>query len=95
MKNLTESKPFNSRVSACGSFARSNCLSTLSLHRPGRGYMEDRRPAANCDPYAVTKRILQTCGEAIVADLWGGRRALPRRQATNQCGTFLKHDNKR
>ncbi|GAA6216076.1 glutamine synthetase-like [Lates japonicus] len=26
-----------------------------------RGYFEDRRPAANCDPYAVTKAIARTC----------------------------------
>nr|AAN77155.1 glutamine synthetase [Opsanus beta] len=26
-----------------------------------RGYFEDRRPAANCDPYAVTKVIASTC----------------------------------
>merc|ERR1712205_54747 len=26
----------------------------------GKGYMEDRRPAANCDPYRVAKRMMQT-----------------------------------
>ncbi|KAK9532850.1 hypothetical protein VZT92_010215 [Zoarces viviparus] len=26
-----------------------------------RGYFEDRRPSANCDPYAVTKAIATTC----------------------------------
>ncbi|XP_029300853.1 glutamine synthetase-like isoform X2 [Cottoperca gobio] len=26
-----------------------------------KGYFEDRRPAANCDPYAVTKIIASTC----------------------------------
>merc|ERR1712087_103151 len=26
----------------------------------GRGYLEDRRPAANCDPYEVTAIIAQT-----------------------------------
>uniref|UniRef100_A0A087XPF3 Glutamine synthetase n=1 Tax=Poecilia formosa TaxID=48698 RepID=A0A087XPF3_POEFO len=26
-----------------------------------RGYFEDRRPAANCDPYTVTMAIAQTC----------------------------------
>lgn len=26
-----------------------------------RGYFEDRRPAANCDPYAVTEAIASTC----------------------------------
>jgi glutamine synthetase len=25
-----------------------------------RGYLEDRRPAANCDPYEVIERILRT-----------------------------------
>lgn len=26
----------------------------------GYGYFEDRRPAANCDPYAVTEAIVRT-----------------------------------
>ena len=26
----------------------------------GCGYLEDRRPAANCDPYAVTETIVRT-----------------------------------
>lgn len=30
-----------------------------------KGYMEDRRPAANCDPYKVTRRMIQTTGEAL------------------------------
>lgn len=30
-----------------------------------RGYMEDRRPAANCDPYKVTGRMLRTTGECM------------------------------
>ena len=25
-----------------------------------RGYLEDRRPASNCDPYAVTDIIVRT-----------------------------------
>jgi len=29
------------------------------------GYMEDRRPAANCDPYAVTMIIMKTAGAAL------------------------------
>jgi len=33
--------------------------------KEGRGYMEDRRPAANCDPYAVTYIIMKTTGEAL------------------------------
>jgi glutamine synthetase len=27
----------------------------------GHGYLEDRRPAANLDPYLVTERIMHTC----------------------------------
>jgi glutamine synthetase len=33
--------------------------------KDGRGYMEDRRPGANCDPYKVTARMMQTTGEAL------------------------------
>ncbi|CAN8069581.1 unnamed protein product [Agarophyton chilense] len=27
----------------------------------GKGYFEDRRPAGNCDPYVVTKMLVETC----------------------------------
>jgi glutamine synthetase len=30
-----------------------------------RGYIEDRRPNANCDPYVVTKMITETCCSAL------------------------------
>jgi glutamine synthetase len=30
-----------------------------------KGYLEDRRPAANCDPYKVTARMMQTTGDCI------------------------------
>jgi glutamine synthetase len=33
--------------------------------KDGRGYMEDRRPAANCDPYRVTARIMKTTGACL------------------------------
>mmetsp|Transcript_97274 Transcript_97274/g.178260 ORF Transcript_97274/g.178260 Transcript_97274/m.178260 type:complete len:375 (+) Transcript_97274:58-1182(+) len=33
--------------------------------KQNRGYMEDRRPAANCDPYRVICRIMKTAGEAM------------------------------
>lgn len=32
----------------------------LQVGKDKRGYLEDRRPAANCDPYAVTSAIAQT-----------------------------------
>ncbi|XP_029108422.1 glutamine synthetase-like isoform X2 [Scleropages formosus] len=31
------------------------------VNQEGRGYFEDRRPAANCDPYAVSEAIARTC----------------------------------
>jgi len=35
--------------------------------KDGKGYMEDRRPGANCDPYRVTGRIMKTTGECLAA----------------------------
>lgn len=26
-----------------------------------KGYLEDRRPASNCDPYAVIDALMRTC----------------------------------
>ena len=31
----------------------------------GRGYLEDRRPNANCDPYVVTRLLIETCCSAL------------------------------
>jgi glutamine synthetase len=33
----------------------------------GKGYMEDRRPAGNCDPYRVVGRVMKTTGECLSA----------------------------
>jgi len=38
-----------------------------TAEKTGKGYMEDRRPAANCDPYVVSARILRTTGECLEA----------------------------
>lgn len=32
----------------------------VSVRLEGKGYLEDRRPASNCDPYKVSKRMLET-----------------------------------
>jgi glutamine synthetase len=32
----------------------------LQVHKDGRGYLEDRRPNANMDPYVVTRLINET-----------------------------------
>jgi glutamine synthetase len=31
-----------------------------TTHKAGKGYLEDRRPASNCDPYKVVTRMLKT-----------------------------------
>jgi glutamine synthetase len=45
-------------------FGRSDRTSSvripLFVERDGCGYLEDRRPASNCDPYIVTSLILET-----------------------------------
>jgi glutamine synthetase len=32
-----------------------------------KGYIEDRRPNANCDPYIVTRLIVDTCCSALAS----------------------------
>lgn len=32
-----------------------------SVGQEMKGYFEDRRPSANCDPYAVTEALVRTC----------------------------------
>jgi len=39
-----------------------------SAAQTGKGYLEDRRPAANCDPYLVTEVIMKTTGECLVGN---------------------------
>ena len=44
------------------------------VDKDGKGYPEDRRPNANCDPYVVTRLIIETvCGGAC--QRMRGRRA--------------------
>lgn len=35
------------------------------VEKDGRGYLEDRRPNANCDPYKVTSLLIETCCAAL------------------------------
>ena len=30
------------------------------VHRDGKGYLEDRRPSSNCDPYLVAQKLIET-----------------------------------
>jgi len=37
-----------------------------STDADGCGYLEDRRPSSNCDPYVVTRKIFQTCTDESI-----------------------------
>ena len=35
-------------------------LFVIQVGEEGKGYLEDRRPSSNCDPYRVTEAIVRT-----------------------------------
>ena len=35
-----------------------------------KGYFEDRRPSANCDPFAVTEALIRTCPNRLCTNGW-------------------------
>lgn len=37
------------------------------VEKDGKGYLEDRRPNANCDPYTVTRLMVDTCCAALAS----------------------------
>jgi glutamine synthetase len=43
----------------------------------GKGYLEDRRPNANCDPYVVTRLMIETCCAALAGEKTGTNSATP------------------
>lgn len=44
----------------CGNRACSFRIPTQTMHDDGKGYIEDRRPASNIDPYAVSAIVYDT-----------------------------------
>lgn len=44
----------------CGNRAASFRIPTSVMHSNGKGYIEDRRPASNIDPYVVSAAIFDT-----------------------------------
>jgi glutamine synthetase len=54
-------KNFSFDVSDRGASIR---ISIYTIEHGWKGYLEDRRPASNDDPYRVTSRILKTYSEA-------------------------------
>jgi glutamine synthetase len=44
----------------------------MATANAGRGYLEDRRPAANLDPYQIATALIETtCGEGFNPDKYG------------------------
>ena len=62
-KRLTgvhETSSFEKFSYGCGNRACSFRIPTQTMHDDGKGYVEDRRPASNIDPYAVSAIIYDT-----------------------------------
>ncbi|XP_067434317.1 glutamine synthetase-like [Thunnus thynnus] len=64
MSHLTSSQ---GSTSSFNDFSTATACRNISVRIPGHvsqngcGYFEDRRPAANCDPYMVTRALVETC----------------------------------
>ncbi|KAG7241285.1 hypothetical protein INR49_025803 [Caranx melampygus] len=56
-----------SMTSSYHKFSTGTACRNVSVRIPGHvshmgcGYLEDRRPAANCDPYSVVRALIETC----------------------------------
>ncbi|XP_040001607.1 glutamine synthetase-like [Xiphias gladius] len=63
MRRLTSNRSTSSFHDFSTDTARRNVSVRIPDHvsREGCGYFEDRRPAANCDPYNVTRALVETC----------------------------------
>ena len=62
-KRLTgvhETSSFEKFSYGVGNRAASFRIPTQVMHDKGKGYIEDRRPASNIDPYCVTAMIFDT-----------------------------------
>merc|ERR1719428_1079057 len=55
-----------------------------TAEKEGKGYMEDRRPAANCDPYKVSNRIMLTTGHCLGIPT----KVAPAIRANLKCATY-------
>jgi len=62
-KRLTgvhETSPFDKFSYGVGNRAASFRIPTSTVNQNGKGYIEDRRPASNIDPYVVSSIIFDT-----------------------------------
>lgn len=61
MTGLHETSDYNKFSWGAGNRAASVRIPTQTVADNGKGYIEDRRPASNMDPYIVTAMVLDTC----------------------------------
>ena len=59
-----ETAPWDKSATACPTAARPSA-SRCRCYKDGKGYLEDRRPNANMDPYVVARLLVDTICSAI------------------------------
>ena len=61
LTGIHETSPFDKFSYGAGNRAASVRIPTQTVNQNGKGYIEDRRPASNIDPYVVPAIIYDTC----------------------------------
>jgi len=61
LTGIHETSPFDKFSWGAGNRAASIRIPTSTMNQKGKGYIEDRRPASNIDPYVVSAIIYDTC----------------------------------
>lgn len=60
LTGIHETSPFDKFSYGAGNRAASVRIPTGTINQNGKGYIEDRRPASNIDPYVVSSIIFDT-----------------------------------
>merc|ERR1712100_582966 len=60
LTGIHETSPFDKFSYGAGNRAASVRIPTSTMNADGKGYVEDRRPASNIDPYVVSAIIFDT-----------------------------------
>ena len=60
LTGIHETSPFDKFSFGAGNRAASVRIPTQTMNQNGKGYIEDRRPASNIDPYVVSSIIYDT-----------------------------------
>lgn len=71
LTGIHETSPFDKFSWGAGNRAASVRIPTQTMNQNGKGYIEDRRPASNIDPYIVSSIIYDTCvlGESLATPM--------------------------